>query len=150
MKKISILLFLVLLVNTIVSQTTTINSETGDGKKVPFIVLNQFKKDYPNQQPVWSMDEGYYRAGFVDAKNMNGHAAAYDKDGKVMYREEQLAKGDYPVGINNYYNTNFPNEKYEIWSSTNKKGLRSFYTKHNNTILWFDERGNYRNNSKTK
>lgn len=157
MKKLSVILFSLLIINFVSAQTLplaqsspTINSETSNGKKVPFVVLNQFKTDYPNQQPAWSMNDDYYRASFIDGKNKNGHAAAYDKQGNVIYREEQLAKGDYPTGIANYYTSNFPNDKYEIWSNTNKTGLRCFYTKHNNEILWFDEKGNYRNKSKNK
>lgn len=120
------------------------------GRQVPAVILNKFKADYPGEQPTWSKDGNYYRADFVDGKQMNGHAVAYDAKGNVIYREEQLAAGSYPEGISTYYSGKYPNEKYSVWSNTDKSGNTSYYSTHNMEVFWFDKDGNFRNIGKAR
>ena len=132
------------------SETTTIIEGSKEGDKVPSAILNKFKAEYPDETPMWNMDKKNYRASFIDSKMKNGHAVAYDKNGVVVYREEQLAKGDYPSGIDTYFVANYPQDKYGVWSSMDRSGKRRYFSKHSKGILWFDENGKYVETVKAK
>lgn len=118
-----------------------------DGKTIPEAVIGKFKVDYPNVQPVWSMDGRNYRAEFTDASK--GHAVAYDMAGITIYREEQSTTGSYPASIDNYFKSHSPNKKFEVWSSMDKSGMQSYYAKQGTEIFWFDKNGNMKNRSKS-
>jgi hypothetical protein len=128
-----------------VAQTNTATVITGSkkGEKIPASILNTFKTEYPNELPSWYMDKKNYRASFIDSKMGNGHAVAYDKKGAVVYREEQLAKGNYPASIDTYFATKSPQDKYGVWSSMDRSGKQRYFADRNKETLWFDEAGNY-------
>jgi hypothetical protein len=125
------------------TSSTTIEDGSSKSKKVPSAILDKFKTEYPNETPTWNMDNGNYRASFIDAKMMNGHAVAYDKNGAVVYREEQLAKGDYPQQIDDYFMVKYPQSKHGVWSSMDISGKRRYFSNHEKEIVWFDENGKY-------
>ena len=152
MKKLSIIVSLLFVINTLSSQTAKSTGTTqpmvdkhASGKKIPTTVMKRFQSDYPGEQPTWALDGTNYRATFVDGSKMFGHAVAYDKNGNVLYREERLAKDAYPSGVSNYHNEKYPNDIYEVWvsESTDKAGKKRYYSNHNLETLWFDENGNY-------
>jgi hypothetical protein len=157
MKKLSILASLLFAMHTVTSQTSQ-KSGTNQpmidheikGQELPASILSKFKNDYPGEQPTWSTDNGNYRAVFVDGSKMYGHAVAYDMQGNVVYREERIASSNYPSGVTSYYTTNYPNDKYEVWASTDKSGKKKYYSNHNLETLWFDENGTYVSKTKVR
>jgi hypothetical protein len=125
------------------TNTETIVTGAKKGEKVPATILNTFKKEYPGELPSWYMDKKNYRASFIDGKMGNGHAVAYDKKGAVVYREEQLAKGNYPASIDTYFATTHPQDKYGVWSSMDRSGKQRYFAERNKETLWFDDTGTY-------
>lgn len=154
MKKLSIFISLLFAMNTMVSQTAKEGQAMIDtqvkGKEVPSTVLNKFKTDYPNEQPTWSQENGVYRATFVDGSKMFGHAVGYDKSGTVLYRDERLKTDGYPSAVNDYFTNKYPNDKYEVWATSDKAGKKRYYSNHNLETLWFDENGTYTSTSKLR
>jgi len=147
MKKLSyIILLIVAMMGGFHAQTNAARPEA-DGRTIPEAVIGKFKADYPNMQPVWSMDGRNYRAEFTDADK--GHAVAYDIAGITIYREEQSPPGSYPAAIDNYFKSRSPNKKFEVWSSMDKSGMQSYYAKQGAEIFWFDKKGNAKNISKS-
>lgn len=146
MKKLLLLASAIVLINNASAQTTT--PTPNGGIQTPNTITNRFSTDYPNMNATWTMDGKNYRAEYMD--NSRWHSVTYDANGKMTNREEQLTMGNYPSAIGDYYTKNYPNEKYEVWSSTDGDGKTSYFTNRNSETLWFDNSGKYKNKSKAK
>ena len=116
--------------------------------QAPASVSTRFNNDYPGMQPAWTMDGANYRADYLDG-GIN-RSVIYDPKGKMLSKEEQLGNGTYPSTIGDYYTKKYPGEKYQVWSSTNPNGERTYYTKRNSETVWFDKDGKYKTTMKTK
>ena len=101
--------------------------------QAPSAVATRFSNDYPNRNATWTMDGSNYRADYMEG-SVN-KSVIYDPKGKMLSREEMLANGSYPSTIGDYYTKNYPNEKYQVWSSTNADGDMSYYTKRNSETV---------------
>lgn len=114
-------------------------TNTSNNMQTPSSVTNQFGSDYPNSQATWSRDGNNYRADYMDGSS--NRSVTYDRNGKVMSRDEMVTRGNYPSGISDYYSSTYPNENYDVWSSTDANGQKSYYTKRNSETIWFDQSG---------
>jgi hypothetical protein len=142
MKKLILAAFFAFGMNVIVAQTNTGTPQsTSNNISVPSTITNKFSADYPNIHPTWRMDEGYYVADYMD-QGM-GRAIYYDKSANIMRTDKEINRDIYPDQINQYYTTNYPNEKYKIWSSEDGEGNMNYYSKRKNKLLWFDKNGKY-------
>jgi len=132
--------------NVLTAQTntnTTPNSNSmNNGVQVPNNVSNSFGTAYPNTTPTWTMDGTTYRANYMNGSS--SRSAIYDKNGTLLSREEQMMDGTYPSVITDYYKKNYPTEKYQVWSSTDASGNKTYYTNRNSETIWFDKDGNYK------
>ena len=138
-----------LCVFTMTAQTPT-NPQTAPTTpgniQTPNTVSDQFRIDYPNTNANWTMDGTNYRGEYLDPATNMRHSVIYDKNGKMISREELINRKDYPAGINAYYAEKYPTENYEVWSSTDASGNRTYYTNRNNEKLLFDKNGKYKSN----
>ena len=144
MKKLIVCASFFFALNSLSSQTMPASTNV----QAPSGVSTRFSNDYPNMQPTWTMDGSNYRADYTDG-SLN-RSVIYDPSGKMMSKEEMLGNGTYPSTIGDYYTKNYPNEKYEVWSSTDPSGDMSYYTKRNSETVWFDKSGKYKKTTKTK
>lgn len=116
--------------------------------QTPSTVTTRFSNDYPGMDATWSMDGSNYRADYTDGAI--NRSVIYDQKGKMLSREEQMRSNTYPSSIGDYYTKNYPNEKYDVWSSTDPDGTTTYYTKRNSETIWFDKSGKYKSTTKTK
>jgi hypothetical protein len=110
---------------------------------VPEPVKTRFSNDYPNSTATWTMDESNYAAMYYEPGNSLGRTVVYDKNGTIVRMDAEMTAGTYPLGINDYYSQNYPNESYTIWSSRDMKGTTTYYSKRKGKMIWFDQNGNY-------
>lgn len=138
--------------NVITAQTNTAtgsNTNTSSGNqsneiKVPQQIASKFSTDYPNMNATWGRDGDNYTATYSDQGSNSGRKITYDKNGDLMYNDMEMNGTNYPTGIDEYYMTNFPNEKYTIWSSDDGKGNMSYYSKSKDgKTNWFDKDGKF-------
>jgi hypothetical protein len=147
MKKFIVCASFLLALSSLSAQTTNA-MPASTNVQPPSGVSTRFNNDYPNMQPTWTMDGSNYRADYADGSN--SRSVIYDPKGKMMSREEMLSNGTYPSTIGDYYTKTYPNEKYEVWSSTDTEGNMTYYTKRNSETVLFDKSGNYKKTTKTK
>jgi hypothetical protein len=121
------------------TQTTT-----NQTVKVPESVNKRFSADYPDSKSTWTMRGNNYRAEYRDQSTNLNRAVIYDMAGNPIGTERELNMSDYPGTLRDYYNSNYPNESYKVWSSEDKTGKRTYYVPRKNEMIWFDEKGNYR------
>jgi len=133
-------------INAMVAQTNTATPDYGNNAPLstPNTITSKFNADYPNNNPTWTSDNGTYRAQYMDGTTNMGRSVIYDKDGTMMSREEQLSNTSYPMPIVDYYSKTYPNEKYDVWSTTDKAGNTTYYTNRNDETIWFDKNGKYK------
>ena len=124
--------------------SSTQTQQYNQNVQVPGGVSKRYNTDYPNMQSSWSMNGKNYRADYMDTKTNKGRAVIYYPSGNPLMTERELGTGDYPRSINEYYNTNYPNEKYKVWSSEDNTGKRSYYVTRKSDVIWFDDKGTYR------
>ncbi|MBL7933917.1 MAG: hypothetical protein JNL60_18580 [Bacteroidia bacterium] len=150
MKKLILSVAAALCVSVMTAQTPTnppSTPATPGNIQAPNTVSDQFRIDYPNTTPNWTMDGTNYRGEYLDPATNARRSVIYDKNGKMISREELINRKDYPAGINAYYAEKYPTENYEVWSTTDASGNRSYYTNRNNEKITFDKEGKYKSNS---
>lgn len=147
MKKVIIILFAALAINTAIAQTNTPTGmqTTPPGVNAPSIVLNNFTTNQPNTKVEWRMDEENYAADYKDNITGRGRTIVYDRDGNVLRRDYEVEYTVYPGTIGQYYSENYPKEKYIVWSSEDGDGNLSYYYSYHDygKIVWFDKDGKY-------
>jgi hypothetical protein len=142
MKK-SILMWLaVFCMGTVAAQTTAPATKSSQNAQVPSEVSKRFMTDYPNTQVAWTMSGTSYRAEYIDPNKQMGRAVLYDKSGNPLGVEREIAKGEYPTAINEYYMSTYPNEKYKVWIRE-ENGRRIYFVPRTSEIVWFDDKGSY-------
>lgn len=113
-----------------------------DPAKVPTAVVTKFTTDYPGVTAVWKADGENFKASFNDPISKLGRMIVYDKDGKVIRKESEVDESVYPKQIGEFYNKNYPGEKYQVWSSEDSEsGQMLYYSGRNMEIMWFDKDG---------
>ncbi|MBL7931307.1 MAG: hypothetical protein JNL60_05380 [Bacteroidia bacterium] len=121
----------------------------------PTIVMAKFNETYPDISPIWWRSGDHYSATFIEAPSGIKRIMVYDSFGNLVRNDSQVGEKVYPAPIKQYCNKKYPGEKYDIWSSEDSKGKKSYFLSRGREIVWFDEQGNYRtkpgdNNSKSK
>lgn len=77
--------------------------------EVPSVVLNKFQQTYPKTTMVeWSLKyNGQYKAEFETGLAEYDHNVWFDKTGKLLKHEEEIAKNELPTAIKNSISNNF-------------------------------------------
>lgn len=110
--------------------------------QVPAVVIQKFDTDHPGITPVWKADGENYKASFNDPVSKLGRMIVYDKQGKVLRTENEVDNATYPKPIGEYYEKNYPGEKYQVWSSEDlESGQMLYYSGRNMETIWFDKDG---------
>jgi hypothetical protein len=146
MKKSLLAIAAVFAMNIAIAQTNTTPTDYGNNAPLstPSTLTSKFNSDYPNNNPTWTMDDGYYRAQYRDVNTNTDRYITYDKDGNVIVQGDRVMPDKYPAPINEYYTKTYPNQTItEVWSSTDKKGNTTYYTRNTTETLWFDKDGKY-------
>ncbi len=126
-------------------RTQTQSGTTPQSSDVPGTISKRFSTDYPNTQSNWSQVGTNYRAEYADTASRLTRAIIYDVNGNPVGSESQLGNNEYPRTIGDYYSKSYPNEKYNVWSSQDNTGKRSYYITRESDVIWFDDKGNYQN-----
>lgn len=59
-----------------------------------------------------------------------------------MRTENEVDQAGYPKPIGEYYEKNYPGEKYQVWSSEDtESGQMLYYSGRNLETIWFDRDG---------
>jgi hypothetical protein len=118
-------------------QTTPIKPRV----ETPAIVMQNFNTSYPNVLAEWKMDGENYVASYKDSKTNRWARTKYSPNGNIVYSETKAEPTIYPKAIDKYYERNFPDEKYEIWTRENKDKNVVHYSVRNSDTLFFDKKG---------
>ncbi len=128
--------------STTTTKTTT-TTTVQQNVQPPGAVTKRFNTDYPNMRSSWTMSGRNYRAEYADANTRLGRAVIYDETGAPVGMEREIAKGEYPVTINEYYSTTYPNETYRVWTIDDNAVKRNYFVTRKSEVIWFDDKGNY-------
>ena len=79
----------------------------------PKEIMEKFKKEFPEVNPIWRTEEKYYVADFSDTSTFKEMTIVYDKNGKVVRRESEMENSTYPGSINSFYVKNYPGERVD-------------------------------------
>lgn len=123
--------------------------ETGQkGGEVPQVVLDNFKKAYPEAKKVkWEVEDGEYEAEFRMNKKEMG--VLYDSEGKVLETEAQMELDELPFTVSEYVAANHSDFKLDEAFKVEKDGVTSYEVEVENEKedtemeLLFDASGNY-------
>ena len=115
------------------------------GVTPPSTISNKFNTENPNMNAKWQMDGDNYSAEYMDNNTNVRKNVVYDNNGSILRTDEEMNSDgmNYPPGIGDYHNKNYPNEGYKVWSTDDGKGNKWFYTKRKNGTTWFDKDGKY-------
>ncbi len=115
------------------------------GVTPPSTISDKFNTENPDMNANWHMDGDNYSAEYIDKNTNMRRNVVYDNNGGIIRTDNEMnADGlNYPPGIGDYHNKNFPNEGYKVWSTDDGKGNKWFYTKRKNGTTWFDKDGKY-------
>jgi len=116
------------------------------GAQVPPFISTRFNSDYPNMHAVWTLEGENFRADFTEGTL--DRSVTYNKNGRLLQREEELAKDNYPLAIGTYCSQHYPKEQYAVWSRYDSTGALSYYISRDTETLWFDKSGKYKMRSK--
>lgn len=150
MKKSIFAIAAVFTINFAIAQSNTSIPDYGNNAPLatPNTLTSKFNSDFPNNNPTWTMDDGNYRAQYKDANTNSDRYITYDTDGNVIVQGDRVATP--PAAINEYYTKTYPSvTTYEVWSSTDKAGTTTYYTKNSTETLYFDKDGKYTKTKKT-
>lgn len=109
--------------------------------KPPQVVIDNFTKEYPDITPGWRVDGENFIADFVDPNTLKGVRIVYDKDGRVIRRENELENASYPQSINDYFIKKYPGEKYRTWTSQDNAGVKRYFIMRQDETIYFDQEG---------
>lgn len=117
-----------------------------DGE-APQVVLNNFKKAYPEAKKVkWEVEDGNYEAEFKMNKKEMG--ILYNSNGDVLETEVQIGLDELPATVNEYVAANHPGFKLDEAFKVEKDRVTSYEVEIENDDdaemeLLFDASGNY-------
>lgn len=120
------------------TSTTTKKKKTA----IPETVINKFNEDYPGNSNInWKAEDNNYVVTYTDSKTNMDNRIVYDKEGKIIRKENEVDKLTYPSDIEDYYSKKYPKEKYKVFHSEGEEGKTSYYIKRKGKIEWFDQAG---------
>lgn len=113
-----------------------------DPTQVPEVVMNKFTTAHPGITAVWKADGENFKAAFNDPATKLGRIIVYDPKGEVLRTDNEVDQNSYPQSIHDYYNKNYPGEKYQVWSSEETgSNEQLYYSGRNLETMWFDKSG---------
>lgn len=144
MKQLTLLLFFITWFN--LTQAQSFGIAKGDkSTDTPAEVENQFKKDYPTLNAMWSKEGDNYRADYTDPSTNMAGLVVYDKTGRILRTESELKANSYPGSIGDYHKTNLPRARtYKVFAAKDTSGIQSYYTTSEGDTYYFDKDGNYK------
>jgi len=118
----------------------------------PEHIKTKFITDYPGTSSVsWKMKGKHYVVTYTDPKTLLGHIIAYNKDGKIIQKEDEVNNLNFPKAIYENYTKRYPGENYfKVWKIENKPDEKYYYIFRDGKVLWFDKNGNYVPDNKIK
>jgi hypothetical protein len=129
---------------SLLAQPDKQNKSDINGVEAPAIVVDKFKADHPNINPLWGMQDDNFSAGYRDEINNTEKIVVYDRYGNIVEINNEVVRAAHPKAIDDYYNKHHPTEKnYKVYSSEDAKGKKTFYSKNKNGTLYFDKNGKY-------
>ena len=154
MRLLTIYLFFSIGISTGIKAQFPLGVQLTADNPAPTIVMAKFNETYPDISPAWWKSGDNYTATFVEAPSGTKRMMVYDSFGNLLRNDGQMGEKVYPVTIKKYCRKKYPDEKYDIWSSEDSKGKKSYFLLREKEIVWFDDQGNYRtkpsDNSKSK
>ena len=121
-------------------------AQAKQNKEVPKVVAQAFEKEYPNTKVDWNIEKDGYEAEFK--YNGKESSADYDKSGRKLETEIEIAQNEMPKNALLYLKTNYPKNKIkETAKITTLKGVISYEAElkidgQNNDLI-FDANGNF-------
>jgi hypothetical protein len=144
MKRTVILISLSLAINSLLAQPDKQNPGDINNVETPAIVTNKFKADHPNVNPLWGMEDDIFSAGYRDELTNTEKIVYYDRYGNIVKVNNEIVFDAHPQAIHDYYKKHHPQEKnYKVYSSTDAKGKKTYYSKGKTGTHYFDEKGKY-------
>lgn len=142
MKNLILILSLVLGSLAVKAQEKTENANLNPSQ-VPVAVKTIFDTEHPGISAIWKADGENLKVSYNDPESKLGRIIVYDKEGKVVRVENEVDNMKYPNAIGEFYNKNYPGEKYQVWSAEDKTdGETNYYSGRNMETIWFDKDGN--------
>jgi hypothetical protein len=109
----------------------------------PELIKNTFDADYPGKNTVtWKIEGSNWWVYYSNPETKSGHIIVYDKEGKVIRREDEAEKG-FPERITAYYSEKFPGEKFKVWETEKPAGQRFYFVTRKDKNYWFDKNGKF-------
>lgn len=112
-----------------------------DPAKLPVVVLTAFTAEHPGITAIWKADGENFKAAFNDPTTKLGRIIVYDKEGKVVRTENEVDQSGIPPKVGEFYHKNYPGEKYQLWSTQDASGDKTYYSGRNMDVIWFDKNG---------
>jgi hypothetical protein len=111
---------------------------------VPGTIQKKFQQSYPSAAAVeWQAMTDHYKVMFTDKKNLH-HTIVYDKEGKILTREEEMDDQSVMTSIREYFIKNFPDKKdSRVWKVEDETGKISYYSPVEDAVIFFDENGKF-------
>ncbi len=112
---------------------------------VPTAVEQKFVLEYPEIKARWKQEAGLYKAIFVNPVNNLGYINVYDSSGRVVARERELERSEYPPLVSEYLTKKYPAEGFAVWKSTDSLGKDTYYSPRAEETIRFDNEGRVMN-----
>lgn len=117
----------------------------------PEHIKTSFTKDYPGKKIVtWKLKGKHYVVSYTDPKTNLGHIIVYNKEGKIIQKENEVDDKTYPKVINNYLSKNYAGQKIKIWQTASRAGENYYYFFSKDKTIWFDKNGDNVTTNKVK
>jgi hypothetical protein len=81
----------------------------------PLPILDLFARKHPGATPYWGIEGRNYVVRYIDPATHLGHVIIYDKQGRILRREDEINLEDCPAGLQAYYMKNFSEEELRVW-----------------------------------
>lgn len=112
-------------------------------KEVPNLVLENFKKMYPNAKEVeWEKEDGNFEVNF-DLNEID-NSVLFDEKGTILETELEIELNLLPVGVMEYIKSNYVGKKVKEASKiTDAKGAVTYEVEIKGKDLLFDKEGKF-------
>lgn len=108
----------------------------------PLPILDLFARKHPGATPLWGIKGRHYVVRYVDPATQLGHMITYDRQGRIIRREDEINLEDCPAGLQAYYLKNFSEEGPRVWCYEEGQNVK-YYIRRQSRVVWFDKEGNY-------
>lgn len=79
--------------------------------QVPPAAITSFTNENPGISGTWRAEEKNYRVNYIDPNTKLARIIIYDKDGKVVRRENEVDNTPYPGNIKDSHERKYPSER---------------------------------------